>query len=51
MTENNNNSRPFISPIYQIYSELGEIDPYSVETEEQEIFTINHYYMGVKTVI
>ena len=45
MTKSDN---PSLSPIYQVYSDLGEIDPYSVETEEQEIFTINHYYMGVK---
>jgi hypothetical protein len=36
MSENNNYSRPSLSPIYQIYSDLGEMDPYSVETEEQE---------------
>jgi hypothetical protein len=25
-----------LSPIYQVYSDLGDIDPYSVETEDDE---------------
>ena len=32
MSENNNHPR--LSPIYQVYSDLGYIDPNTVETEE-----------------
>jgi hypothetical protein len=37
-----------LSPIYQIYSNLGEIDPYSVETEEQEDLYYKSLLYGCK---
>ena len=48
MSTNNNNSHPSLSPIYQIYSDLGEIDTYSVETEEQEDFYYKSLLYGCK---
>lgn len=33
----------FLSPIYQVYSDLGDIDPYSVKTEEDE----ENYYKSL----
>jgi hypothetical protein len=42
MIENNNNNYS-LSPIYQVYSDLGEIDPDSVKTEED----IENYYKSL----
>jgi hypothetical protein len=41
----NNN---FLSPIYQVYSDLGIIDPNSVETEQQETDYYNSLLCGCK---
>ncbi|MGH9980869.1 MAG: hypothetical protein ACRD6U_04860 [Nitrososphaeraceae archaeon] len=35
-----------LSPIYQVYSELGYIDPESVETEQQETDYYNSLLCG-----
>ena len=39
---------PSLSPIYKVYSELPEIDPYSVETEEQEDLYYKSLLWGCK---
>ena len=37
-----------LSPIYKVYSDLEEIDPYSVETEEQEDLYYKSLLYGCK---
>jgi hypothetical protein len=46
MSENNNHPR--LSPIYKVYSDIPEIDPYSVETEEQEDLYYKSLLYGCK---